>query len=211
MAYVLGFFMADGSMDITKRGGHYFSIQICDRPLLVMIRKALGSNHKISVRKRYGNEHDIYRIQIGSKDICADLRKLGLSTQKTFNLSLPPMPKRYLGSFIRGYFDGDGNVWTGYIHKYDRPKPVPVMQAMFTSGCKSFLESLHVRLKDENLRGGGVYCKERGFCLKYSTRDALVLYDLLYADISDRLYLKRKKRVFEKFIQKRTRKNAVVV
>ena len=40
MAYVLGFFMADGSIDVNPRGSQYFSIQICDKELLEEIRGA---------------------------------------------------------------------------------------------------------------------------------------------------------------------------
>lgn len=48
MAYVLGFFTADGSMYKTKRGTHFIDFQITDKELLEGIRDALSSNHNFS-------------------------------------------------------------------------------------------------------------------------------------------------------------------
>jgi len=39
MAYVLGFFFADGSYDVHKNGGEYFSFQITDKNLLEKIKR----------------------------------------------------------------------------------------------------------------------------------------------------------------------------
>ena len=50
MAYVLGFFAADGYMTINKRGGQFWCIQITDQQLLNSIRKVIESNHKIGIR-----------------------------------------------------------------------------------------------------------------------------------------------------------------
>jgi hypothetical protein len=91
MAYVLGFFLADGTFDITKRGGYYFGFHITDCELLYQIRSSLGSNHKIAERPLKGNESQIYRLQIGSKVICQDLLNLGVSPRKTFQLLVPKM------------------------------------------------------------------------------------------------------------------------
>lgn len=52
MAYILGFFCADGSMIRNKRGAHFIDFQITDGDLLFKIRKAFGSNHKIGTRKK---------------------------------------------------------------------------------------------------------------------------------------------------------------
>ena len=103
MAYVLGFFFADGSYDINKRGGEYFSFQITDKELLADIKKVMKSDHKISVRlRRKSFENTQYRLQVGSKDMCSDLRTLGISNRKAHTAKFPRVPKIYLGHFIRG-------------------------------------------------------------------------------------------------------------
>ena len=62
MAYVLGFFAADGSMNRNKRGGHYIEFQITDGDLLEKIRTLLQSNNKIAIRNRGVNCKPIYRF-----------------------------------------------------------------------------------------------------------------------------------------------------
>ncbi|MBI5005303.1 MAG: hypothetical protein HZC03_01735 [Candidatus Lloydbacteria bacterium] len=62
MAYILGFFAADGSMGVNKRGANYFSIQICDYKLLKEIKAVIKADHKISTRK--GKERGTIEISI---------------------------------------------------------------------------------------------------------------------------------------------------
>ncbi|MCC6323181.1 LAGLIDADG family homing endonuclease [Candidatus Nomurabacteria bacterium] len=106
MAYVLGFFSADGYITVNKRGGQFWCIQITDKKLLESIRKTINSNHKISLRRGSNSTKNLYRLQIGSIEMCNDLRQLGLFEKKTKNMVIPQIPKKYLPDFVRGYFDG---------------------------------------------------------------------------------------------------------
>ena len=107
MAYVLGFFAADGYITVNKRGGQFLGIQITDKDLLENIKKALSSEHKIGKRARGGNEQPTYRLQVGSIEMCDDLRRLGFCEKKVRRLTMPNIPRIYLSDFVRGYFDGD--------------------------------------------------------------------------------------------------------
>ncbi len=202
MAYVLGFFMADGSISVGKRGGAYFSIQIKDNDLLFKIRFALSSNHKISKRIHNKNKSVFYRLQIGSKEMCDDLNNLGIIERKTCRLKLPKVPDEYFGNFVRGYFDGDGNVWVGEVHKERRTRTF-VIHTAFTSCSKDFLIDLHNKIKERGMVGGCITCKNNAFCLKYSINDSLKLYNLMYNSLDNDLFLLRKKNRFEKFIEMR--------
>jgi len=199
MAYVLGFFAADGYITINKRGGHFFSFQIKERDILVKFRKLLGSEHKIAERnQKLGRT---YRLQIGSKEICEDLAKLGLGEQKTFRLVIPKMPNICLPHFIRGYFDGDGNVWTGLVHK-ERKTMTQVISSGFTSGCGSFLSGLRLALNSLGLGDGTMYKGANYYRLTYSINDSLRLYNVMYSCYPNGdLFLSRKRKVFEKFIK----------
>lgn len=135
MAYVLGFFAADGSMYRTKRGTHFIEFQITDRNLLYEIRKILGSNHKISIRNRGEGYKTIYRLQIGSKGIFNDLSAHGFTQNKSKIMRLPALlPQKYLAHFIRGYFDGDGNVHFGIYMRKVRKTQTQSFTTRFTSG-----------------------------------------------------------------------------
>ncbi len=200
MAYVLGFFAADGSIDVNPRGSQYFSIQIIDRKLLESIKKSLNSNHKISRRMSVQDKTPKYRLQIGSKDMCDDLRKLGFDEQKTKTMPFPLVPTSLLNHFVRGYFDGDGGVWTGPIHT-QREKPLLQILTYFTSCSKHFLSKLHDELKKEKIiTKGSVYSPKKGvFVLKFSKYDSLGLFKYIYKDITGDLFLKRKKVIFDRY------------
>ena len=203
MAYVLGFFAADGYITVNKRGGQFWSIQITDKELLESIKKALGSSHKIGVRlSKKVSENDVYRLQIGSIEMCDDLRKLGFTENKTKSMAIPNVPKDYFANFTRGYFDGDGNIWMGDIHKDKKRRTRhTVLKLCFTSCSHQFLKELHAKLCTFGLVGGCIYrSKKKQFSrLQYSTTNALKLYNFMYNnDIKD-LFLNRKKEIFEKF------------
>ena len=89
MAYVLGFFIADGNMIKNKRGAYFISIEITDKDILEKIREVIGSNHKISIRKEIENHKERYRLQIGSKEMFNDLLKLGVVPNKSKVIELP--------------------------------------------------------------------------------------------------------------------------
>jgi len=204
MAYILGFFAADGYITVNKRGAHFWCIQICDKGLLERIKECVGSDHKINVRLRKGNEKDLFRLQIGSKEMCNDLRRLGMMERKTKSLAVPNIPDEFFSDFVRGYFDGDGGVWVGQIHK-ERNTTNMVIRSVFTSCSGNFLGLLKEKLKMFGVLNG-VLRKEKGnyYRLTYSVYGSLNLYDFMYNHKvlrSGLLFLDRKKIVFDKFVE----------
>jgi len=199
MAYILGFFLADGTFDITKRGGYYFGFHITDKELLYQIRSSLCADHKISERLVKGSESQSYRLQIGSKEMCQDLLSLGVSPRKTFQLSIPKIPSQYVFDFIRGYFDGDGNVWFGYINK-SRINPTFVLQITFTSGSASFMRKFKELLNAYGIKGGSFFIpKNENYArLSFSTLSALALSKKMYTNDTG-IYLKRKRTKIDSF------------
>jgi hypothetical protein len=200
MAYVLGFFAADGSMYRNKSGGYYIEFQITDGDLLEKIRTLLRSNNKIAVRDRGLNCNLIYRLQIGCKSMFEDLERIGFVQNKTHVLAMPNIPRALFSHFVRGYFDGDGNVWKGIIHKFDRPHPSQALAICFTSGSEKFLCSLKEQLQIFTGTDGGSLCYSRAFRLRYASSDSLKIYRFMYRDKGN-MYLQRKKKVFDSFIK----------
>ena len=206
MAYVLGFFSADGYMTVNRRGGQFWCIQITDGEILRQIKKTIKSDHKISIRfSKNSNEKDLYRLQIGSIEMCDDLRKLGLGERKTKNLAIPNVPKKYFLDFVRGYFDGDGHVWVGYINKKRKTKTL-IIQTGFTSCSGDFLEVMRCRLEYFGINKGVISNRDKNyFRLTYSVAGALNLYKFMYngSCIKNKLFLNRKKVIFENFMKKK--------
>jgi hypothetical protein len=200
MAYVLGFLYADGNIVATKRGNYYIAFYTSDRELLVRIKKILKSEHKISCRTSETGK--VYRIQVGSKEWFTDMARHGLHPGKARRMRLPTISPTYFGSFVRGYFDGDGNVWSGFVHK-DRSIPSRVLYVAFTCASDAFLQDLQKRLlRRAIVSGGSIYTsKVKNFSrLNFSTKDALKIYRIMYTG-RHKLFLKRKKVVFEQFMK----------
>ncbi|MEK7659760.1 MAG: LAGLIDADG family homing endonuclease [Patescibacteria group bacterium] len=201
MAYVLGFFMADGYMTHNSRGAHFLCMQITDRNLLYKLRAAMRSTHKVSARTTHDAGKPLYRLQIGSKEMCDDLRKLGIRNGKTHNMRLPNVPQKYVSDFVRGYFDGDGNVWVGLVHK-ERQRSLLAINTVFTSCSGHFLRVLKKTLKEYEIHGhmsnANSYCR-----LSYSIHASLKLHGLMYGKYHGNLFLRRKRKVFERYVRNR--------
>jgi intein-encoded DNA endonuclease-like protein len=201
MGYILGFLFADGNITKTNRNTYFTAFYTADHDLLFSIRKSIGSNHKIS--KKESKTGIVYILQIGSKELFNDLGMLGLIPNKARRMKLPKIPKKYAGDFVRGYFDGDGCVWTGKIHK-ERKKQTLGIVISFTSASFDFLSELKLLLKNEGLIGGSLFRSRRGNYarLQYSTLNALKLYKIMYNRRCN-LFLDRKRVIFEDFVKMR--------
>lgn len=203
MAYVLGFFTADGNMIKNRRGAHFISIEITDIDILEKIKEMIGSNHKISIRERKFPSKIAYRLQIGSKEIFNDLLKLGLTPAKSKTIDLPKIPDTYFPHFVRGYFDGDGSVIIAdYIRKDRNNKKSKTILSGFTSGSKEFLQNMQVQLKEiAYITGGTFNFSSGGYRLYFSVKDSLKLYNFMYNRLENDLFLERKKEIFEKYFK----------
>lgn len=202
MAYVLGFFAADGSMLRNSRGACFIEFTVVDRQILVLIKKVAGSSHRIAPRERGGNCQTAYRLQIGSKKWFESLTNHGFTQGKSKTLEFPFVPDEYFADFARGYFDGDGCVYFAERYAKERGRNIWIFTTSFTSGSRTFLESLHTHLKTRGVTGGSIKRKERGFELVFSRRDSLALYKLIYHTGSTAGFcLARKRRVFAKAIK----------
>ena len=206
MAYILGFMYADGNIVQTKRGNHYIAIYTADEALLISMAKCMKAKHKVSVR--ISDTGCNYRIQIGSKEWFNDLGQLGLFPDKTTRMRLPTIPQEFFGDFVRGYFDGDGNVWSGTVHK-NRKTTTLTIQVFFTSCSHLFLKDLRSLLQKNGINGGGMYIPKKGNFARiiFSSNDALKIYEIMY-NSRHKLFLKRKRVVFEQFIKIRGRSSA---
>lgn len=204
MAYVLGYFAADGSMVRNNRGAHFIEFMSTDLTLIKQVRRALQSTHKLSKKASKKVEWKTqYRIQIGSKELFEDLSKLGFTQKKSQTLMFPKVPKVFAAHFVRGYFDGDGNVYFKKHFRKDRQVDTWVFTSGFTSGSYAFLHNLHQTLKKFGVQKGSIRTKYRnsGFELVLSRKDSVALFDFMYDNASARLQLPRKRKVFEHAIR----------
>src|SRR5258708_3881960 len=121
MAYVLGYFAADGCMYRNNNDSYYISFTSADLSLIAQVKKIMQVSNAIEIyQPRRKNSKLRYTLQIGSKRIFKRLLDLGLTPNKSLTLPFPEVPDAYLGHFVRGYFDGDGCAYSGVSKRNDR-------------------------------------------------------------------------------------------
>ncbi len=115
-AYILGLIMTDGYIIKDYCG---FGIQLTkkDGYILRKIGKILGSTNRVltlncnTKRKTVPNAKDMCRLTITNRKIAADLRRLGVTRNKSKTLEYNGcVPRKYLSHFLRGIIDGDGTI-----------------------------------------------------------------------------------------------------
>ena len=210
MAYILGYFVADGCMFVNPRGSHYIEFTSTDRESIQKIKTAMHSQHSIGEREYNNPNWKIgYRLQIGSKEMFRDLSNLGFQPNKSKVVRMPTIPKRFLSHFIRGYFDGDGSIFFGAYKRNDRTTETLQFRitTSFASGSKEFLKDLQTLiLKNTNLKGGCLSKKSKDkedFQLAFSTSDSEKMFQFMYNGATKDYFLERKFNKFQEAFQKK--------
>lgn len=183
MAYILGLWFADGNI---YRNRFSITLQSKDRDLLLLIKKRMGSTHKLyNINNLKANSLEIRNI-----NIVRDIIKLGGKPNKSLTIKFPDIPKKYLPDFIRGYFDGNGSI---YKDVYNKTWNIEVV-----SGSKKFIKRMTKILKVEipNLRGVIRERNNNGNTIRFSANNARRLGIFMYNTKSN-LKLKRKYKLFK--------------
>lgn len=191
MAYILGFWFADGC--IMKRNEQYqFNIgqKQKDKYLLEQILFELCSNSKIYCCEK----NNFCCFTIRSKKIFNDLIVIGGKERKSLDVKFPSVPKAFLPDFVRGLWDGDGSIYySNYSKRY---------VASYVSGSKDFIYGLHCAIKNNvnDIKGSIVKdIKSNVYRLSFHCNDLIRLRNFMYGEMSDTsLKLLRKYSVFKK-------------
>ena len=188
MAYILGFWFADGHIG-NYHNSYIFSIaqHEDDKYILESILKEMGCDNILT--KAINCCHFV----ITSETIYNDIIGLGGKERKSLDVKFPKIPKKYLPDFIRGLWDGDGSI---FYNKQSKS-----YSSSYASGSKYFIEELHrvLRRNISNL-GGGLNKNTNGvYHLVFARNDTVRLKRFLYQELSkDKLTLKRKYDLFLK-------------
>jgi hypothetical protein len=125
--------------------------------------------------------------------------KLGILPNKESRLRLPSVPRDYFRDFIRGYFDGDGCISSGYYNRKDRKSKSFRMSVKFASSSRSFLGDIKNKLSQyTGLKGGFITAGDGCNYLVYSKGDSSKIFNYFYREINNDIYLERKYNVFLK-------------
>ena len=117
-AYLLGFYLADGSLDI-KSNRITINISECDEYVIDLFKQFISPHYKKVHYKPFTNKKTGYTtkpmvsVSIKSRLLCETLDGYGMGKNKTYshNIDIDFIPDEHFIHFIRGYFDGDGTVY----------------------------------------------------------------------------------------------------
>lgn len=221
MAYILGFIAADGciytSTIVDARGTHRkhllkINLQESDADHLEKIRNALEYEGTVKIYNAGGHGKvkglKYSSLDINSVTIVNDIKAIGIRERKSLDKEIPvSLPQEYELDYIRGYFDGNGTVGKQYPTN-SKGKRTETCQIRVRIASGSHVNLVQMQsiltkygLKSKNINSGkGISINVHEIC--YSTKESLVLFDLLYKDKSS-MRLDRKYESFLEYVQQR--------
>lgn len=117
MAYALGLFFSDGCIQQPPRGSLRVSFSNTDLETVLWWHQYLCNPSRILTHNPKVLEGSARRLTLYTSNATSDtlgnqiLRLGGCLRKSTTNIGVPPVPGEFLGSFLRGFFDGDGGIW----------------------------------------------------------------------------------------------------
>ena len=199
-AYILGFICADGHIGKDRL---VITVSIKDKDILYKIRNAMHSNHPIKEVYRTNpytrTDNKILRLaslMIGGVELVKPLFKMGLTTNKTYTLNeniLRYIPKYLIRDFLRGYFDGDGNVFFGKKYASGYKYNINIC------GNKDFLlNSFQLYFPSNNKLYKDLYSKQC-YVWKISQKEKVKNF-MYYLYYNSSIFLQRKYNVYRKIM-----------
>ena len=187
MAYVLGYWWADGCMRIKNNtGAHEIRIASNDLDHLENIARIIGENYYMEHMRGTRT----YVLSYCSKSMYHDILAWGGTPRKSTTIGFPTVPQTCLPHFIRGVIDGDGTlIWNGSR---------PVIQIY--SGSRKLLEDLGSAIENTTgIPAPNIATNRDNWYIKWSTTRAKYLTVWLYI-MNPGIYLQRKYETAQTFI-----------
>ena len=201
-AYILGFICADGHVDY-KWNRVKIMISVKDIDVLVKIKDTLKSNTiiKHSEQKNpYSKGKSICEmcsVEFNSVKMCTDLKNIGIKENKTYSLDssvFNNVENDFKVAFLRGYFDGDGNVMYGKKYSSGTKYNINIC------GNEEFLLNTYQKMfPSQNKMYKDLYSKQC-FVWKLSSKENVQKFlSFLYKDA--KIYLNRKYEVYNAHVK----------
>lgn len=188
-AYILGLIYADGNVTSTN-GSYSFRISLKneDAYILDKLNDMFRSNRPLYTKDNCSV------LQITNKTFFINLINQKVYENKTFKIRFPKsIPKKFLFSFIRGYFDGDGYFYINKSRKIWRGTWAVCSNDLFIKDLYDMLKSFNFSPKIYKNKTHNI--SE----LRIMKADEIIkLFQLIYFN-SNNLFLIRKKNKIESF------------
>lgn len=189
-AYFLGFIAADGSVD-KDESRVKIRLQARDTDILEKLLKEVEANFEVKQMMHDGFPQ--CAVDLNSKILKQDLIDKGILPNKSLTMSADVMrfvPDNLVRHFLRGFFDGDGNVFLGGVYSSGTKYSVSVigteqfLKESFLKHCKS--NSPLAKYKSCDMWNWRASSTEHVFgFLKYIYEDASIYLDRKYNYVKD--------------------------
>ena len=195
-AYIYGWLLSDGSMN-DKSTSKQIRLKITDIDILNKIKSELNYGQNLYETNCKLSKKETKLLVISSSIMFNDLVNHGCTPRKSFTKKFPTsFPDSLIPDFIRGYFEGNGSI---YIYK-NRSKNISgeikiVSSAFLCNGMMNYLSTKGIfSYIDKDKR-----CDDRVSNLRIRRlSDVKLFMELIYNNIEDGLFLKRK---HDKFLE----------
>ena len=200
-AYWLGMIASDGCITNVN----YFALSLGDKEVVEALKEDLNYTGRVyepitqDIHKR-----PMYRINFSSKILCDGLRENGIHENKSLTYNdLPEIDKKLMPHFIRGYFDGDGSVFSyitnsvhyGRRYKYKKWGANIIATLPF---CEK-LQELFLEELDYKCRIHQSYKTDCMYYICFYRKTALKsFYEYMYSGAT--IWMPRKKQKWEDFL-----------
>lgn len=189
--YIAGFIAADGNI---AKYSNSLDIQLAqkDTDLLQTIKEKLNYSGEVKV---FTTQHgdDKCRLTITNKKLVQSLERFNIVRNKTFIYQMPQIPEKYVGDFLRGYFDGDG--WIS-----ENASQISIVSAskQFANDLKQLYSKYNLEYKE--------YIDNRKIHTLYDIRifrkeQLKKFYYLIYENSENKIFLNRKKERFQSLFE----------
>jgi DNA-binding transcriptional regulator WhiA len=195
MAYIMGFFAADGNVS-SKDNRIDLELASIDYEILEKIKEEIDLERSIKIYT-CANGYIKNKLYFYSQKIKQDLIYYGIVPNKTYSSDFKfphNLKEQYYIDYIRGYFDGDGSIgMCGYSLKFQIDSTnLSVIKDIQLTFKKQYNINLQITSeKKVNLISFRLYCYGE---------EVKKIYQILYTPNS--LFLKRKKELFKTLVMK---------
>lgn len=200
-AYLLGFYVADGSVDEKRKT---FRIQLSedDKEMIDLYRQFISNDARIfnikghSISGRNGEKYqqkNFIGIDITSQELTRSLVDLGYGYRKTYKeMHLPNISDNLIIHFIRGYFDGDGSFSAYYVPEKNGRKETVKQDFTFHSRTNTMLLEIQKFFSKYNINFNLNYrLRDNMYVLGTSNKQYVKqIFNLMFKDSN--FYLSRK-------------------
>ena len=168
---------------------------MADIEQLEHFQKAIGSNYEIE--KKDVNGSMVAQLKINCTKMCNDLISNNITPKKSLTVIMPNnLPSELIRDYIRGYFDGDGNI-KNYYDKNNRHR--------YNFNIVGGIDML-TQIQENIPCSTYIYKLKRNseiFSLETTKREnMIIIYNYLYNDAT--VFLKRKKDIFDNLLSRLT-------